>query len=157
MIIYSWMRGILLSSMMLVTASCSPIVDVRGHGVDEADFKQLVPGQSKMDDVRALFGSPSSTASYGDPTWYYMTVKKETVGMYAPEVAEQHVTAIHFDANEKVVDVSDFSAKDGKAVQIVNKETPTEGHQLGFWEQMLGNFGRFNTPGRGIDPKGLGR
>lgn len=151
------MRGILLSSMMLLAASCSPIVDVRGHGVEDADFKQLVPGQSKMDDVRALFGSPSSSSTYGDPTWYYMTVKKETRGMYAPEVAEQHVTAIRFDANQTVVDVTDYSEKDSKPVQVVSKETPTEGHQLGFWEQMLGNFGRFNTPGRAIDPKGLGR
>jgi outer membrane protein assembly factor BamE (lipoprotein component of BamABCDE complex) len=142
---------------MLVAASCSPIVDVRGHGLEDADFSQLVPNQSKQEDVRALFGSPSSTSSYGDPTWYYITVKKETLGIYAPEVATQHVTAIRFNADETVADVTNYSQQDGKAVQIVGKETPTEGHQLGFWEQMLGNFGRFNTPGRAIDPKGLGR
>lgn len=138
-------------------ASCSPITDVRGHGADAADFSQLVPGQTRDDDVRALFGSPSATSNFGDPIWYYITQKKERRGIFSPEVVEQHVTAIHFDANRTVVEVTDYDQKDGKEVQIVGKTTPTEGHHLGFFEQLLGNFGRFNTPGRGIDPRDLGR
>ena len=44
-----------------------------------------------------------------------------------------------------------------KAVQIVGKETPTEGHDLTFIEQMLGNLGRFNSPARGMSDRNMGR
>lgn len=138
-------------------ASCSPVVDTRGHALEEADFTQIIPGQTTPEDVRAIFGSPSATSSYGDETWYYINERKETMGFYAPEVADQKVVAIHFDADKKVANVETYSKKDSKPVTIVGKETPTEGHQLGFMEQMLGNFGRFNAPGRGISARDLGR
>jgi outer membrane protein assembly factor BamE (lipoprotein component of BamABCDE complex) len=149
-----WLRSI---SLALLVASCTPIVDTRGHNLDEADFSQIIPGQSSPDDVRAILGSPSATSTYGDETWYYISERKETSGFNAPEVADQKVVAITFDADKKVADVKDYTKKEGKPVQIVDKETPTEGHELTFIEQMLGNFGRFNTPGRGIDPKTLRR
>jgi outer membrane protein assembly factor BamE (lipoprotein component of BamABCDE complex) len=146
-----------LSSIAIALASCSPIIDTRGHGVEAEDFKQLVAGQSKQDDVQALFGSPSTKSSFGDETWYYITARKETAGIFAPEITEQHVTAIRFDENKAVVDVTDYNKADGKMVQLVSKETPTEGNRMGFMEQMLGNFGRFNAPGRNINPRDIGR
>ena len=150
-------RLLLLSSIAVCLASCSPIVDVRGHGTDDANFSQVIPGQTQEDDVRALFGSPSTQSNFGDPTWYYITQKKERRGVLATEVTEQHVTEIRFDDKKTVAEIKEYTQQDGKDVQIVSKETPSEGQHLGFFEQLLGNFGRFGTPGRGIDPRDLGR
>lgn len=141
----------------LLLASCSPMVDTRGHTTAMEDFKQLVVGQSGKDDVTAVLGSPTTRSSYGDETWYYITQKRETVGIFSPKVTEQHVTAIRFDAAGLVADIGAFKKEDGKPVEIVRKTTPTEGHELTIMEQMLGNFGRFNAPGRSINPRDLGR
>lgn len=138
-------------------ASCTPIVNTRGHSAEDVDLSQIVPGQSSTEDVRALLGSPTSTSNFGDETWYYITQKQSRVGVFAPEVSEQHVTAITFDGQQRVEEISAFKKEDGKEVQIVSKTTPTEGHSIGFIEQMLGNFGRFNAPARGLSDRNLGR
>lgn len=152
-----FMRVLVTSSIALVLASCSPIIDTRGHSSEDVDLAQIVAGQTTAEDVTALLGSPSSTSNFGDETWYYVTQKQERVGVFAPDVTEQQVTAITFDGNHVVSDISSYKKEDGKPVQIVSKKTPTEGHSVTFIEQMLGNFGRFNTPTRGISDRNLGR
>ena len=143
-------------SIALMLASCSPIVDTRGHASDDVDMKQIIVGQSRSEDITALLGSPTSTSNFGDEIWYYVTQKQERVGVFAPTVSEQHVTAITFNADHVVSDVGEFTKEDGKPVQIVSKTTPTEGHKVTFIEQMLGNLGRFNSPARGISDRNLG-
>lgn len=151
------MRCLILSSIALILASCTPIVNTRGHSAEDVDLSQLVPGQTSADDVRALLGSPTSTSNFGEETWYYITQKQSRVGVFAPEVSEQHVTAITFDSEQRVREISAFKKEDGQNVQIVSKTTPTEGHSIGFIEQMLGNFGRFNAPTRGLSDRNRGR
>lgn len=138
-------------------ASCSPVVNTRGHTLDEADMSQIIEGQSGPDDVRAILGSPSTTSSFGHTAWYYIMERKETMGFFAPEVADQRVVAIHFDADERVKNIEEYTKQEGKPVQFVSKETPTEGHEMTVIEQMLGNFGRFNAPGRQISPRNMGQ
>lgn len=140
-----------------MVASCSPIVDARGHNYDETDLSQLVAGQSTADDVRALLGSPTTISNFGEETWYYITQKQERVGFFAPEVTEQHVMAMAFDKEGKLLTMERFAKEQGKPVQMVSKKTPTEGHDLTFIEQMLGNLGRFNSSGRGISDRNMGR
>lgn len=142
-------------SAALLLASCTPIVDSRGHNLEDADFSQIIPGQSTPHDVRALLGSPSTTSNFGDTTWYYISERKETEGPFAPEIADQKAVAIHFDADQKVTKVEDYTKDKSKNVQLVTKETPTEGHSMTIMEQMLGNFGRFNAPGHQIDPRSM--
>lgn len=146
-----------LSIALAGFASCSPIVDLRGHSAGQADYSQIIIGQSRADDVLALLGSPSARSSFGGSTWYYITEKKETRGMLAPEVIDQHVTAVHFDEAGTVADISTATEEAAKPVEFVEKTTPTEGRKLTAMEQLMGNFGRFNTPGREINPRNLGR
>jgi len=145
-----------IAALMLL-ASCSPIVDQRGHSEEQADYSQIIPGQTRSEDVQALLGSPSATSAFGDKVWYYISEKKETVGMFAPEIVEQSVVAVHFNADDTVSDITRTEQKDGKRVEYVEKQTPTEGRKMTVMEQLLGNFGKFATPGRDIDPRNLGR
>ena len=143
--------------MGLLLASCSPITDLRGHSEEQADYSQIVPGQTTSEDVRALLGSPSAQSSFGDKTWYYITNKKETRGMLAPKVVDQQVTAIRFDENDTVAEIGKVDKEAAKPVEYVERTTPTEGRSMTIMEQLLGNFGRFNAPGREIDPRNLRR
>ena len=139
---------------MVALASCSPIVSVRGHNEPQDDFSQIIVGQSMPEDVQTLLGSPSARSSYGDTTWYYITSTEEVRGAFAPKTIDQKVTAITFDDQNLVKDISRYDIKDGKPVAIVSRETPSEGHKMTFIEQMLGNVGRFNAPGRNIGGAG---
>jgi len=135
-------------------AACSPIVDMRGHSTDMADFKQIIPKQSTAEDVRALLGSPSTTSTFGHETWYYITERKERNGPFPTEVVDQQVVAIHFDAKGTVREIVTHHKEDAQNVQTVSKTTPTEGNELTIMKQLFGNFGRFGAPGRTIDPQG---
>lgn len=143
--------------MLALAASCSPIVDTRGHNEEQADLSQIVIGQTRSDDVAALLGSPSAQSTYGEKTWFYIYEKKETRGMLAPEVVDQKVIAVTFDENDAVASIDTTDESASKEVVYVEKTTPTEGRKLTAIEQIMGNLGRFNAPGRQIDPRNLGR
>jgi outer membrane protein assembly factor BamE (lipoprotein component of BamABCDE complex) len=151
------MIRLLLISLPLLLASCTPMVDARGHSADALDISQVVKGQTRAEDVVALLGSPTTVSGFGDETWYYITQKQERVGLFAREVTAQQVLAIQFNTDKTVREIGEFTMEEGKPVQMVSRTTPTEGHDLTFIEQMLGNLGRFNTPSRGISDRNRGR
>lgn len=151
------LRRLLPSIIGLMMASCTPIVDSRGHSQDAQDLTQVIIGETRAEDVAALLGNPTTKSNFGDEIWYYVTQKQEHVGVFAPEVTEQRVTAISFNADHVVENIELYKKEDGKPVQMVSKTTPTEGHKVTFMEQMLGNLGRFNAPGRGLSNRDMGR
>ncbi len=120
------------------------------------DMSQIIKGQSSKEDVEALLGSPSAASDFGDPSWYYITAQKETVGVFSPEITKQDVTEIVFDKAGVVKGINTYDKKNGKPIEVVSKETPAAGHSLTFMEQLLGNLGRFGAPGRDIS-SGQGR
>ena len=136
----------LVIALALCVIACSPKVDNSGY-MKEADIKsQIAPGQTK-DQVREKLGSPSSVSTFGSETWYYITSRKETTAFFKPEIVEQDVIGIEFDAAGMVTGVASYDKSNSQNVAFVKRTTPTEGHQMGFMEQILGNIGRFNKPG----------
>lgn len=133
----------------LGVAACGPKVETNGF-VRHEDIKSLVtPGKSTKDDVQKALGSPSVQSTFGDDAWYYVSDKKESYAFLKYDTVEQDVTRIQFDEKGVVAKIDDYNKDNAPDFQIVKRETATEGHTLGFFEQMLGNIGRFNSPGGG--------
>ncbi len=134
------------------------MVTKRGHVHRESLLEKIEVGMDR-ESVQRRFGSPSSTSRFGEETWYYMQARKEAHGFFRPEITQQQVIAVVFDAAGQVQQVVDYDLADSQQVVVVEDETPTEGHSVGFLEQALGNVGRFN--GSGVDhspnPAGPGR
>jgi len=133
----------ILASML---AACSPKVDNRGYVGEGAIRDQVTIGTSTRQDVLDTLGSPSSQSSFGEETWYYVSARKETVAFLKPEVEQQDVVRISFDQAGVVSKVESFDKNNAREFELVKRVTPTEGHTLGFFEQVLGNIGRFNRP-----------
>jgi outer membrane protein assembly factor BamE (lipoprotein component of BamABCDE complex) len=130
-----------------LAAACSPKIDNRGY-VKNVEWKdQIVIGQTTKDDILQNFGSPSSQSSFGDESWYYITAHKETMAFFKPEITEQNVVRLTFDANGVVTNLETFDKSNAQEFDVAKRITPTEGHSLGFFEQILGNVGRFNKGG----------
>lgn len=145
----------LLGAAILLTA-CSAKVDNRGY-VSTGDLKTMVSVGQTRDEVLANLGSPSSQSSFGNETWYYISARKEATAFLKPEVVKQDVTKIEFDSAGTVAKVESFNENNSEDIKIAKRTTPTEGHSLGFLEQILGNVGRFNKPGGSDSPTGPGR
>lgn len=108
----------------------------------------MVVDQTTKDDIRALLGSPSTTSTYGPDIWFYISSTKERRGVFEADIVKQNVLGIQFNDDGTVEGYERYNLKDGKPIEVVEKTTPTEGHSLGVLEQLLGNMGRFNAPGR---------
>lgn len=132
---------------LLALSACSPKVDNRGY-VSDASWKDNVTiGTTTKQDIINTFGSPSSQSSFGAETWYYVSARKETVAFFETELAAQDTVRVEFDAAGVVSSVSTFDKESGKNIALTTRTTPTEGHSLNFFEQVMGNLGRFNKPG----------
>lgn len=145
-------RIILVLGTILMVGACDPIVDNRGHVSEEQVSDKVEIGKTTKDQVLSEFGSPSSQSNFGDETWYYIQSRKEAKAFLRPDITEQEVTGIIFDTDGIVKEVKHYGKEDGQEVAIVDETTPTEGHSLGFFEQLFGNLGRFNKD-REVDPR----
>jgi outer membrane protein assembly factor BamE (lipoprotein component of BamABCDE complex) len=141
--------GVLLAVMGTQSACVPPRVNKSGH-IDIARYRDMItPGKTVKGDLLNKLGTPSMTSSIGAETWYYVNETKEAVAFLAPDVTQQHVTRITFDEEGVVTEVKTYDKEQGRKVAIAEEQTPTAGAELGFFEQILGNVGRFNPGGQG--------
>ena len=134
---------------LLFASGCGPKVDNGGYIREEGFKDKIVVGKSSKEDIRNNLGDPSTQSSFGDETWYYITSTKEAYAFLKPEVVQQDVTEITFNSAGVVSKVNNYAKGDGEELSIAKRTTPTEGHTMGFFEQVLGNIGRFNHPSDG--------
>ena len=139
------------AAVALIVVACQPTVDTRGYVPNPDALEQVQPGQQKAE-VQNLLGTPSSVTPFGEEVWLYISRKIKTVAFFTPEVLEQNVVAVEFDRSGVVTDVRRYTLADGKKIEPVGRTTPAPGRELTFVEQLVGNIGKFNTPGRGPGP-----
>lgn len=126
-------------------AACSPTVNQRGNLPPPSALEQIKPGSTDKATVTRILGSPSSVASFDAQVWYYISQRTEELAFFKPEIRDQDVIVITFDKDGLVTDVQRLHGKGRDNLEPVARTTPAPGKELSFIEQLLGNFGRFNT------------
>jgi len=135
-----------LAAMIVVPlAACSPRVSARGNLPTAEQLSEIKPGVSDKASVTRVLGSPSSIASFDDTTWYYISQKSEEIAFFKPDARDPEVVAVIFDKDGIVKDVTKRSSKSPRDIEPVARTTPAPGKELSFIEQLIGNFGKFNT------------
>jgi outer membrane protein assembly factor BamE (lipoprotein component of BamABCDE complex) len=142
-------RPVLLACVMLL-AGCSwlaPAPVLRGNKVAEDQLKELVPGTSTRADVTALIGSPTAHATFDDNTWLYISEITQTrIGQTLGEL-DQHVVVVSFDDKGVLQDIQRLTKDNSLPVEVVARTTPSPGTEANFFQQLLGNIGKFNAAG----------
>lgn len=128
-----------------IIAACSPVVDSRGNLPNQELLAQVRPGATR-EDVHALLGTPSSAALFGEEIWYYVSSREERWAFLKPKELERKVIAIRFDTDGAVTEMKSYGLEDGRAVNLVDRTTPSAGTEMGIVQQLLGNVGRFAKP-----------
>ena len=136
-------RPIVMVICAIYLGSCSPIIQTQGNSPDPILLNQIEPGELSRHDIANMLGSPSSVATFGDETWYYISKQTETLAFYEPEVLDQQVVAIAFDDSGMVASVSTYGLEDAQDIEPSERVTPTGGRKLTVLEQLFGNLGRF--------------
>ena len=78
--------------------------------------------------------------------WLYISERTETLAFLEPVVKERKVLILSFNKEGIVSKIEILDAESGKKIQPVPRTTATSGSEFGFFEQIFGNLGRFNTP-----------
>ena len=128
---------------------CIATVDQRGNLPEPDKFAQIRPGATTREEVTKILGTPSSTGVFDDKNWYYISRRTKQVAFFDPDVLDQQVYIVNFDAAGVVRGIDHKDLKDGRDIEPAPGATPAPGRELTFLEQVLGNIGRFNKGGSG--------
>lgn len=139
--------GLLATVLTGALSGCAGRTDTRGNEIATEQISEIKVGETSRDEVLSMLGSPSSTAKFGDEIWYYIFEQTETVAFLAPDVVNRQVLAVQFDEEAMVSKIGTLGLENSNEVTPVDRKTPTAGNRLSFFEQMIANFGRFNTGG----------
>lgn len=128
-------------ALALGTGGCSARKEVRGNYLTDAQLSTIQVGTTNRQTVMRVLGPPSTEGTFDKQIWYYIGRQTEEWAFFEPEVLEQRVVAIYFNEGGVVEHVERYGQNDARAVSVVERETPTSGHKIGFFEQILGNLG----------------
>ena len=142
----------LAGSLAFGLTGCAKKVAVRGNMPDPEEVLEVQPGIHDRNDVASILGSPSTVSNFLDRTqgtefenkfWYYIGYRTEQTAFFEPDVVDRSVLIIAFNDNGIVDDTRLYTVEDGKIIDPVTRETPTEGRELTVLQQLFGNIGRF--------------
>jgi len=134
----------LVSIVVVALSSCSKDINPRGNLPHKEALSQLQLGEQTRQDVQLLLGTPSTTATFDDETWYYVSAQTTTYAFYPMEELERQVFAITFDNRGILKSMRILGIDDGEEVAVADRETPTMGREFSLIEQLIGNLGRFD-------------
>lgn len=135
-------------ALLSAAAACAPTVDRHGFVADSKDATDIKAGVDTKATVLARMGTPSTTGSFDEESWYYMSTAQSRIAFFDPKTTERHVIAIKFGPDDIVTSVENYGLEKGRVIAYNSEKTPTRGRELGFIEQLFGNIGR--------TPAGLG-
>lgn len=133
----------LLGFIMLLCACSSDVFLVHNGNMPSNDkVNQVAKGQTRAE-VEQILGAPSAVTSFDANTWIYMSSTLKKVAFFEPEETKRDVLAITFNDKGLVSSIKTYNKADGKNIAIDKTETPTVGHNIGFFRKYFGGVGAY--------------
>lgn len=133
----------LLGFIMLLGACSSDVFLVHNGNMPSTDkIDQVAKGQTRAE-VEHILGAPSAVTSFDANTWIYMSSTLKKVAFLKPEETKRDVLAITFNDKGLVTDIKTYNKEDGKNIALDKTETPTVGHDIGFFRKYFGGVGAY--------------
>ncbi len=128
----------------------------QGYVIDEQAI-ELIPVGSSREQVNLALGTPSTTATFDNEAYYYISQKRRRDAAFMkPRLIEQRILAVYFGDDGRVTQVANYGLQDGKVFDFISRTTPTGGRDQTFIGQVLtgvGNFGNPSSLGNSQQPK----
>jgi outer membrane protein assembly factor BamE (lipoprotein component of BamABCDE complex) len=109
----------------------------QGYVIDQQQI-DLVPVGSSREQVLLALGSPSTTATFDNEVFYYISQKRyRPVAFAKPKLVDQRILAVYFGADGRVANIANYGLKDGRVFDFISRTTPTGGKDQNFIGQIL--------------------
>jgi outer membrane protein assembly factor BamE (lipoprotein component of BamABCDE complex) len=113
----------------------------QGYVIDQQSI-DLVPVGSSREQVLLALGSPSTTATFDNEVFYYISqTRKRPVAFMNAKLVDQRILAVYFNKEGRVENIANYGLKDGKVFDFISRTTPTGGKDQNFLGQMLSGVG----------------
>jgi outer membrane protein assembly factor BamE (lipoprotein component of BamABCDE complex) len=140
---------VLLGAAMLGPAACAPVQNQRGYVPNQEAIGSIQVGMDTKEMVSMKLGEPSTLATFGGDTWYYISAQVEQNAFFAPRAIERNILAVEFGGDGKVMNLQRYTLADGRIVDFQTRETPTRGRTLTILQQFFNAVpGNIGTPGQ---------
>jgi len=115
------------------------------HGKELTDnaLSKLEVNKSTKEDVIELFGNPSTSSTFDDNTWYYMSLEKKGVSFLKPNITNQRSVRLRF-KNNLLIEIKKFNGNENKSFKFNKKETQVNGNDRTVLKDFVRNLGRYN-------------
>jgi outer membrane protein assembly factor BamE (lipoprotein component of BamABCDE complex) len=117
--------------------ACAPVISQRGYLPDPSVEGAIKTGNDTKTSVQSRLGYASTTATFGNDNWYYISSTEKQVAFFAPTVLKRQILAVSFDKNNKVTSVRHYGLQDGHIIAFESKETPARGRETTFLQELL--------------------
>jgi len=131
------LRPSLAGTVFLLCAACVPVQTQRGYLPDKQTVSSISVGTDTKSTIADRLGNPSTTATFGNEVWYYISSKEEQMAFFTPRILSRDVLAVEFNKDGQVADVRHYGLKDGRVVAFASRETPTKGRELTLIQQIF--------------------
>jgi outer membrane protein assembly factor BamE (lipoprotein component of BamABCDE complex) len=117
----------------------------QGYVIDQQSI-DLVPVGSSREQVLLTLGSPSTTATFDNEVFYYISqTRTRPVAFMNAKLVDQRILAVYFNEEGRVDNIANYGLKDGKVFDFISRTTPTGGRDLNFLGQMLAGAGNMGA------------
>lgn len=114
----------------------------QGYIVDQQTLDSVPVGSSREQVLLAL-GTPSTTATFDNEVFYYISqTRRRAVAFANPSVVDQKVLAVYFGQDGRVARLANYGLKDGKVFDFISRTTPTGGKDQNFLGQIISGAGK---------------
>lgn len=136
---------------VLVLSGCATNIERRGHQLAAADLQQVRPGMTQ-DQVIAALGTPDTTSTIGNQTFYYMASTAQGLAFMEPTEVDRQVVAVYFTPFGTVDQVANYTLKDGVVFDTISRTTPTAHGDKSFIDKLFKGVGKKKV----FDPNATG-
>jgi outer membrane protein assembly factor BamE (lipoprotein component of BamABCDE complex) len=138
----NWRGAALVLALVLpLLTGCATQELRRGHLFASSDLQQIQPGMTQ-DQVRGILGTPDTSSTVGNQAFYYISSTAKGTAFLEPTEVDRQVLVVYFNPVGTVDQLANYTLKDGKVIDTINRETPSARGDKGLIEKLFKGVGK---------------
>ena len=128
-----------------ILSSCAQPIDIHGNRISLKSFETIEPGKTTEQQVLEQLGKPVITQDYGPRSWIYVESKSQDTVLSGKKFLNRTIVRISFSEKGIATSVDIIPYDKEYNPKIATRKTPTAGQEITVFQQLIGNFGRFEN------------
>ena len=141
---YFHLKTLVIIFSFLSIASCSPTYKQHGYVPSENILSQLEVGKASKENVKNLFGPPSSIGLVEDDRWFYLYTKVKNFMYRSPEITERKLVVVSFAKSGLLENIEQFELQDQKVIVLSRRITESGIKGMSLIQQLLNSAGNYD-------------